>query len=69
LTELITPGEHRSLGATFGWFFKWNCGGMLHITLRFFALLAYLTPAAARLNNTEISLRFNADAPFVPQDN
>jgi hypothetical protein len=50
LAELIAPGEHGSLGATFGWFLRVGIAANAAYYFAIFALLAYLTtrPRAAQ---------------------
>jgi hypothetical protein len=43
LAELIAPGEHGSLGATFGWFLRVGIAANAAYYFAIFALLAYLT--------------------------
>ncbi len=43
LAELITPGEHGSLGATFGWFLRVGIAANAAYYFAIFALLAHLT--------------------------
>jgi len=42
LAELIAPGEHGSLGATFGWFLRVGIAANATYYFVIFALLAYL---------------------------
>ena len=42
LAELIAPGEHGSLGATFGWFLRVGIAANAAYYFVIFALLAYL---------------------------
>ncbi len=42
LAELIAPGEHGSLGATFGWFLRVGIAANAAYYFVVFALLAYL---------------------------
>ena len=42
LAELITPGEHGSLGATFGWFLRVGIAANAAYYFVIFLLLAYL---------------------------
>jgi hypothetical protein len=42
LAELIAPGEHGSLGATFGWFLRLGIAANAAYYFVIFALLAYL---------------------------
>jgi hypothetical protein len=42
LAELVTPGAHGSLGATFGWFLRVGIAANAAYYFAIFALLAYL---------------------------
>jgi hypothetical protein len=42
LAELVTPGEHGSLGATFGWFLRVGIAANAAYYFAIFAVLAYL---------------------------
>jgi hypothetical protein len=42
LAELIAPGEHGSLGATFGWFLRVGIAANASYYFVIFALLTYL---------------------------
>ena len=50
LAELMTPGAHGSLGATFGWFLRVGIAANAAYYFVIFALLAYLV-TRRRLNS------------------